>query len=101
MPKCVFCGNEKEAFKGTHRITNDGETSYFCGSKCMTNALKLKRDKRKIRWTEAFHETRAKRSERSSGMNNQGQSKVVHEKAKERVKEKEGKSAEKNEGGKK
>jgi len=60
MTKCTFCGREENPHKGTHLITNKGETKYFCSRKCQTNALKLKRDKRKIRWTEAFHIMREK-----------------------------------------
>ncbi len=56
MVKCIFCGKEEHAFKGLHLIKNDGTIAYFCSSKCRFNVLKLKRDKRKIRWTEAFRE---------------------------------------------
>ena len=60
MVKCIFCGKEENSFKGIHLIKNDGSVNYFCSSKCRINALKLKRDKRKVRWTEAFHEKRNK-----------------------------------------
>ena len=60
MVKCNFCGKDEETFKGTHLIKNDGTVSYFCSSKCQKNALNLKRDSRKIRWTESFHATREK-----------------------------------------
>lgn len=60
MPKCVFCGKDKDAFRGLHLIRNDGSITYFCSSKCRRNALNLKRDKRKVRWAEAFHITREK-----------------------------------------
>ena len=56
MVKCIFCGKEEHAFKGVHLIKNDNTISYFCSSKCRKNALKLKRDKRKIRWTNSFRE---------------------------------------------
>lgn len=56
MVKCSFCGREEYAFKGVHLIKNDGTVAYFCSSKCRVNTLKLRRDKRKIRWTEAFRE---------------------------------------------
>ena len=55
MVKCVFCGKDEHGFKGVHLIKNDGSVHYFCSSKCRANALKLKRDKRKVLWTEAFH----------------------------------------------
>jgi ribosomal protein L24E len=65
MPKCTFCGKDEKMHKGVHLIKNDGEVSYFCGSKCNANAVKLGRDKRKIRWAEAFHITRAKSETRA------------------------------------
>jgi len=64
MTKCVFCGKEEYSFKGQHLIRNIGAVDYFCSSKCRNNALKLKRDKRKVRWTEAFHIARDKARER-------------------------------------
>jgi len=36
-------------------IKNDGSINYYCSSKCRKNALKLKRDKKKLKWTEFFH----------------------------------------------
>ena len=60
MVKCVFCGKDESHHKGVHLIKNDGSVNYFCSNKCKKNALKLKRDRRKIRWTEAFHVTREK-----------------------------------------
>jgi len=60
MTKCVFCGKEEHAFKGIHLIKNDNTVNYYCSSKCRLNALKLKRDKRKVKWTEAFREKRKK-----------------------------------------
>lgn len=60
MVKCTFCGKDEDSFKGVHLIKNDGSIAYFCSSKCRVNALRLKRDKRKVKWTEAFHEKREK-----------------------------------------
>ena len=60
MSKCFFCGKEEKAHKGHYLIKNSGDVLYFCSNKCKVNALKLKRDKRKVRWTEAFHVTREK-----------------------------------------
>ncbi len=54
MVKCSFCGKEEHSFKGLHLINNDGTISYFCSAKCRFNAIKLKRNKRKVRWTQAF-----------------------------------------------
>jgi large subunit ribosomal protein L24e len=60
MTKCTFCGREEHAFRGVHFIKNTGVVLYFCSSKCRKNSEKLKRDKRKLKWTEAFHQTRDK-----------------------------------------
>ena len=35
-------------------VKNDGSTLWFCSSKCRKNALKLKRDPRKLKWTEYY-----------------------------------------------
>ncbi len=60
LAKCIFCGCEQEDFRGTYLIKNEGSVVYYCSSKCKKNHLKLGRDKRKIRWAEAFHEQRTK-----------------------------------------
>ncbi len=54
MTKCNFCGREESPYKGVHLIKNDGSISFFCSSKCRKNALKLGRDKKKFKWTEAY-----------------------------------------------
>ncbi len=54
MTKCVFCGRSENPIKGIHLILNDGSINYFCSGKCRKNALKLKRDKKKLKWTEAY-----------------------------------------------
>ena len=64
MTKCAFCGREQHASMGVHYIKNDGTVNYFCSSKCRKNSLKLKRDKRKLKWAEAFHVTREKAREK-------------------------------------
>jgi|SRR3989338_1596527 len=68
MTKCFFCGKEEYAHKGVHLIRNTGVVQFFCSSKCRKNSIKLKRDKRKIRWTNAFHETREKARERAKAV---------------------------------
>lgn len=60
MTKCTFCGKEERYYKGINLIRNVGTVSFFCSSKCRKNSEKLGRDKRKVRWTEAFHITREK-----------------------------------------
>ncbi|PIN92732.1 50S ribosomal protein L24e [Candidatus Pacearchaeota archaeon CG10_big_fil_rev_8_21_14_0_10_31_24] len=61
MAKCVFCGKEESAVRGVHLMANDGTVNYFCSSKCRKNSLKLKRDKRKVKWTESYKLAREKR----------------------------------------
>ncbi len=60
MVKCSFCGKDEKPFRGLHLIKNTGTIAYFCSSKCRKNALNLKRDKRRVHWTEAFHEIKEK-----------------------------------------
>jgi large subunit ribosomal protein L24e len=60
MVKCAFCGKEEKSFRGIHLIKNTGVVAFYCSSKCRKNSEKLGRDKRKVRWTEAFHITRNK-----------------------------------------
>jgi len=52
--KCSFCGREVRPAYGTMLVRNDGSIEYFCSSKCRKNALNLKRDPRKFKWT-AYH----------------------------------------------
>lgn len=54
MTKCVFCGKDEAFMKGLNLIKNDGSVNYFCSSKCRKNVMKLGRDKRKLKWTEAY-----------------------------------------------
>ncbi|MSS75067.1 50S ribosomal protein L24e [Candidatus Pacearchaeota archaeon] len=60
MVKCFFCGDERPAHTGIHYIKNDGTIQFFCSSKCRKNTLKLGRDKRKIKWTALYAESRDK-----------------------------------------
>lgn len=60
MVKCSYCGKEKPIYTGTHLFRNTGVVAYFCSMKCRKNSDKLKRDKKKVRWTESFHVAREK-----------------------------------------
>ena len=64
MTLCVFCGKDSSPYKGVNQINNDGSISFFCSAKCRKNALNLKRDKRKLKWTEAYRVTKQKTDER-------------------------------------
>jgi large subunit ribosomal protein L24e len=64
MVKCAFCGHEESPYKGVHLINNDGSISFFCSGKCRKNALNLRRDKKKIKWTEAYRITKDRAAEK-------------------------------------
>lgn len=66
MVKCVFCGKEEHAFKGVHFINNDGSVNFFCSKKCRKNTMKLKRDRRGLKWTAAYHEERKKKVDKEA-----------------------------------
>ena len=50
MPRCSFCKQNYEFPRGLTYILNDGNIMYFCSKKCRLNALKLKRDNKKVNW---------------------------------------------------
>ncbi len=53
MVKDSFTGEEFSIHKGVHLLKNDGTVEFYGSSKSRKNALKLQRDKRKLKWTEA------------------------------------------------
>lgn len=66
MVKCHFCGIETSQYAGVHLLRNDGTVVYLCSSKCRKNALKLKRDKKKFKWTAAYGIEAAESAERET-----------------------------------
>ena len=58
--KCDFCGKEIPFGTGLMYAKKDGKVLYFCSSKCMKNAVKLKRDPKLTRWSK-MHEPNAKK----------------------------------------
>ncbi|GIU70995.1 MAG: 50S ribosomal protein L24e [Candidatus Nitrosocaldaceae archaeon] len=54
IKNCSFCNRKIEPGTGTMLIKNDGSIVYFCSDKCRKNMLKLKRDPRKLKWTERY-----------------------------------------------
>jgi len=52
--KCAFCGGEIKPGTGMLYVRNDGVLLWFCSRKCRSSSLELKRDPRKIRWTEYY-----------------------------------------------
>jgi large subunit ribosomal protein L24e len=57
MPRkriCSFCGKDFPPGKGMIFVKNDGSAILFCSSKCRKNALYLRRDPRKLKWTNYY-----------------------------------------------
>ena len=51
---CSFCDHTVAKGSGTMLAKNDGTILWFCGGKCKKNALVLKRDPRKLKWTNKY-----------------------------------------------
>ena len=67
--KDPICGMEidpKTAFATREHM---GKTFFFCSKKCEKNLLKLKRDKRKFKWTTPITLSFVSTDERSSAIN--------------------------------
>jgi len=54
MVKCSFCGQEIPKGTGKMLIKNDGKILYFCSRKCEKNMIELKRNPKKVKWTEEY-----------------------------------------------
>ena len=51
---CRFCDRPVAKGSGTMLAKNDGSILWFCSAKCKKNALVLKRDPRKLKWTNKY-----------------------------------------------
>jgi len=51
---CSFCGRPIAPGMGITIIMNDGTTYRFCSEKCRLSMLKMKRDPRKLKWTNKY-----------------------------------------------
>ncbi|MEM0011499.1 MAG: 50S ribosomal protein L24e [Nitrososphaeria archaeon] len=60
--KCSFCGSTIEMGTGIAFVRNDGTMLWFCSSKCRKNMLVLKRDPRKLKWTDKHPKRSVKKS---------------------------------------
>jgi large subunit ribosomal protein L24e len=49
-----FCGRRIVTGKGTMLVRNDGSIQWTCSNKCKKNLHKLKRDPRKMKWTNKY-----------------------------------------------
>ena len=51
---CSFCNRSVSKGSGTMFAKNDGTVMWVCSAKCKKNALVLKRDPRKLKWTKKY-----------------------------------------------
>ncbi|HET6731061.1 MAG TPA: 50S ribosomal protein L24e [Nitrososphaeraceae archaeon] len=54
LRNCFFCGNRIPPSHGIMLIRNDGSIQWTCSSKCKKNLRGLKRDPRKLKWTNKY-----------------------------------------------
>ncbi|MDQ3839291.1 MAG: 50S ribosomal protein L24e [Thermoproteota archaeon] len=54
LRNCFFCGKMVAIGKGTMLAKNDGSVQWTCSSKCRKNLRVLKRDPRKLKWTNKY-----------------------------------------------
>ncbi|MEM0138264.1 MAG: 50S ribosomal protein L24e [Thermoplasmatales archaeon] len=59
---CSFCGKRIEFGTGKMFVKKDGAILYFDSSKCEKNYLRLGREPRNVRWTNAGKEEKSQRS---------------------------------------
>jgi large subunit ribosomal protein L24e len=52
IQKCAFCNKDIEPGTGSMEVRPDGKVTYLCSSKCYKNYFKLKRNPRKLKWTD-------------------------------------------------
>jgi len=67
LRKCDFCGAPIEPGTGVMYVRSDGTIYYYCSSKCLKNAIKLRRKPEKVRWTEKHAELKRRRLGRNVG----------------------------------
>ncbi|AIF83660.1 LSU ribosomal protein L24E [Candidatus Nitrososphaera evergladensis SR1] len=51
---CSFCGSPIPAGTGLMHVRNDGRILWTCSDKCKKNLFVLRRDARKLKWTERY-----------------------------------------------
>ncbi len=54
--KCMFCSRLVEKGRGLIFVRKDGKMLEYCSKKCEANALKLKRDPEKKKWSKIREE---------------------------------------------
>jgi large subunit ribosomal protein L24e len=54
LRNCFFCGQRIASATGIMLVKNDGSIQWNCSNKCKKNLRKLKRDPRKMKWTNKY-----------------------------------------------
>jgi len=54
LRNCFFCGQRISSATGIMLVKNDGSIQWTCSNKCKKNLRNLKRDPRKMKWTNKF-----------------------------------------------
>ena len=60
MPTCAFSGEKIPRGRGLMYVLKDGKILWFKNSKCQKNFVSLKRNPRKIKWTQAYRDMNKK-----------------------------------------
>lgn len=51
---CSFCNRKIKTATGIMLVKNDGSIIYLCSAKCRKNMFKLKREPRRLKWTNKY-----------------------------------------------
>ena len=54
LRNCFFCGQRISSASGIMLVKNDGSIQWTCSNKCKKNLRNLKRDQRKMKWTNKY-----------------------------------------------
>lgn len=54
LRNCFFCGQRISSASGIMLVKNDGFIQWTCSNKCKKNLRKLRRDPRKMKWTNKY-----------------------------------------------
>jgi large subunit ribosomal protein L24e len=54
LRNCFFCGQRISSASGIMLVKNDGSIQWTCSNKCKKNLRKLRRDPRKMKWTNKY-----------------------------------------------
>jgi len=84
MTRCSFCDKEMLPGTGTLYVKRDATAFWFCSSKCEKNLIKLKRARRKTRWTARYHENKKIKASASEKPSDKGAGKKKVKKGKKK-----------------